>query len=57
MIRFRVWLDRNILGVERYRQIVERPDSATDEECGEACKDCLDEMIDSWINTGREEIK
>ena len=56
MRRFRVWLDKQISGVE-FEKTVEMPDSATDKECIEACQDCLDTMIGNLFDTGWEELK
>jgi len=52
---FRVWLKYGRSPTEQ--SLIELPDSATDEECEFACKQALDNMIASWIDTGREEIK
>lgn len=56
MRRFRVWLDRQVTGWEASEEEVEMPDDATDEECREACLDCLNTMISNELDTGWEEI-
>lgn len=56
MRKFKVWLDKSIVGVGPYEELVEMPDNATDEECTSACLDCLDTMISNHIETGWEEV-
>ena len=56
MRRFKVWLDKNIPGVETSYETVEMPDDATDEECEEECASCLDTMIGNVLDTGWEEV-
>jgi hypothetical protein len=54
--RFEVWLDVNVCGKEASSEIIEMPADATDEECQEACLDCLDTMIENELDTGWREI-
>ena len=54
--RFRVWLDRNVIGSEPSYEIVELPLGATEDEIYAACSDCLDTMIANELDTGWEEI-
>ena len=56
MRRFRVWLDVQISGEEAKEEIVEMPDDATDKECQEKCKGCLEDMIATYLETGWNEI-
>lgn len=52
---FRVWLDRQVPGCDPYEETIEMPDDATDEECDDACRDCLDTMIGNHLDTGWNE--
>jgi hypothetical protein len=56
MRRFRVWLGKQIVGEGLAYEVVELPDTATDDECEAACRDCLDTMIGSLLDTGWEPI-
>ncbi len=56
MRRFEVWLDKQVAGGDPSIEIVEMPDNATDEECEEACRDCLDTMIGNLLDTGWNEL-
>jgi hypothetical protein len=49
MRRFHVWCNDS-------DHIVEMPDDATKEECDEACKDALDDMIGTVCDTGWNEL-
>ena len=53
---FVVWLDKNTVGCEPVRELIEFPDDATDEECNEACADCLDTLIANELDTGWDEL-
>lgn len=56
MRRFRVWLDVQVSGKDSVEETIEMPDDATDEECREACLDCLDAMISNELDTGWSEL-
>jgi hypothetical protein len=56
MRRFEVYLDVQVVGKEASVEIVEMPDSATDAECDEACRECLDTMIGNELDTGWREL-
>jgi hypothetical protein len=56
MRRFEVYLDVQVPGKEASVEIVEMPDSATDAECEEACRECLDTMIANELDTGWREL-
>lgn len=52
MRRFEVWLNRCVPGVDSTVEVIEMPDDATDEECEQACRECLHDMIGSLLDTG-----
>lgn len=56
MRRFEVYLDRKIPGVGPETCIVEMPDSATDSECEEACRESLDGLIGNELYSGWDEL-
>jgi hypothetical protein len=49
-------LDKKVVGADPILEIVEMPDDATDEECDEACRECLESMIDNNLYTGWDEL-
>jgi len=53
--RFEVWIDKG-MRCEPATAFVEVPDTATDEECDEACREMLDDMIGSYLDTGWREL-
>jgi len=55
MRRFKVWLDVQVSGTDPYEEILEFPDDTSDEECEEACEDCLQTMISNELDTGWDE--
>lgn len=57
MRRFKVWLDKNVVGAMPSCEIVEMPDDATDADCQEACSDALQTMISNELDTGWRELK
>ena len=56
MRRFEVYLDVQVPGKDVTVDVVEMPDTATDAECQEACRDCLDTMIGNELDTGWREL-
>lgn len=56
MRRYKVWLDKQVTGLEPTEETVEMPDDATDEECRQACAECLDTLISNELDTGWIEL-
>lgn len=56
MRKFIVYLDKGCVGRSPIEETIELPDSATDEECDEACRDCLQTMIGNEIDSGWHEV-
>lgn len=54
--RFRVWLDKKVVGRARYYEVVDMPDDASDEECDVECLQTLETMISNELDTGWEEL-
>jgi hypothetical protein len=55
MRRFKVWIRYVSLRSREY-EILEMSDDASDRQCDEACRDCLDTMIANNLKTGWEEL-
>lgn len=55
MRTFKVWLVTPRNGSKNY-ETVEMPDDASDDECEAECKECLEAMIGSVLDSGWEEI-
>ena len=56
MRKFKVWLDKNVVGLDPSEEIIEFPDHYSDKECERDCADLLDTMISNELDTGWEEI-
>lgn len=54
--RFEVWLDKQVVGARASVEVVEMAPGATDKECEEACKECLETMIGNELDTGWREL-